>query len=162
MIRKMHDSDLPRVLEIYKKGLETRNATFETEAPDWKHWDLAHHHFCRFVYEENAMIIGWGALAPVSARSCYEGVAEISIYIDTDHLGKGIGSKLMKAIIDESEKNGIWTLYASIFPENVASHKLHLGHGFKEVGIRKRIAQLDGMWRDTLILERRSNKVGII
>lgn len=108
------------------------------------------------------MIIGWGALAPVSARSCYEGVTEISIYIDTDHLGKGIGSKLMKAIIDESEKNGIWTLYASIFPENVASHKLHLSHGFKEVGVRKRIARLDGVWRDTLILERRSNKVGII
>jgi phosphinothricin acetyltransferase len=160
MIRKMHAGDGQRVLQIYRQGLETRNATFETEVPDWKHWDLAHHEFCRFVYAEKGEVLGWGALSALSKRSCYKGVAEISVYIDTGHLGQGIGSKLMKAVIDESEKNGIWTLYASIFPENVASHKLHLRHGFREIGIRERIAQLDGIWRDTLILERRSQKVG--
>ena len=161
MIRKMHASDGQRVLQIYGQGLETRNATFETEVPEWKHWDLAHHKFCRFVYEQKGEVMGWGALAPVSSRSCYKGVAEISVYIDTDCLGQGIGGKLMKAVIDESEKSGIWTLHASIFPENVASHKLHLRHGFRELGIRERIARLDGIWRDTLILERRSQKVGV-
>jgi len=161
MIRKMLASDGRRVLQIYRQGLETRNATFETEVPDWKHWDLAHHKFRRFVYAEKGKVLGWGALAPLSTRNCYEGVAEISIYFDTDHLGQGIGNKLMEAVIDESEKNGIWTLYTSIFPENVASHKLHLRHGFRKIGIRQRIAQLDGVWRDTLILERRSRKIGV-
>ena len=100
-------------------------------------------------------------MAPVSKRRCYKGVAEISIYVDTDYFGKGIGGKLMKVVVESSEKNGIWTLYASIFAENVASHKIHLHHGFREVGTRERIAQLDGIWRNTLILERRSKKVGI-
>ena len=161
MIRPMDSNDAPAVLEIYKKGLETGNATFETEVPDWEHWDLSHHTFCRVVYEENGKVVGWGALAPVSNRSCYKGVAEISIYVDTDNLGRGIGGKLMEAVVESSEKNGIWTLYASIFPENAASHKMHLRHGFREVGTREKIAQRDGIWRDTLILERRSEKAGI-
>jgi phosphinothricin acetyltransferase len=157
----MDISDAPAILEIYKMGLETGNATFETEVPDWEHWDLSHHKFCRFVYEENGKVVGWGALAPVSNRRCYKGVAEISIYVDSDNLARGIGGMLLGAVVESSEKNGIWTLYASIFAENVASHKMHLSHGFREVGTRERIAQLDGIWRDTLILERRSEKVGI-
>lgn len=161
MIRPMDISDAPAVLDIYKKGLETRNATFETEVPDWEKWDLSHHNFCRFVYEENGKVVGWGALAPVSNRNCYKGVAQISIYVDTDTLGRGIGGKLMRAVVESSERNGIWTLYASIFAENAASHKMHLRCGFREMGTRERIAQLDGIWRDTLILERRSKKVGI-
>ena len=161
MIRPMASNDAFAVLEIYKKGLETGNATFETEVPDWEHWDLSHHKFCRFVYEENGKVVGWGALAPVSNRRCYKGVAEISIYVDTDNLARGIGGKLLGAVVESSERNGIWTLYASIFAENVASHKMHLSHGFREVGTRERIAQLDGIWRDTLILERRSEKIGV-
>ena len=161
MIRQMTINDAGAVLDIYKKGLESGIATFETEVPDWQYWDESHHKFCRFVYEENCKVLGWGALAPVSKRSCYEGVAELSIYIDTDHLGRGIGAKLMKTVVESSEEFGIWTLQSSIFPENVASHKIHLGHGFREVGMRKRIAQLDGVWRDTLIMERRSQKVGV-
>ena len=103
----------------------------------------------------------WAALAPVSARDCYRGVAEVSIYVASGSLGQGIGSKLMARLIEESERNGIWSLYSSIFPENQATLKLHLRHGFREVGIRERIAQRDGRWRNTLILERRSKKVGV-
>lgn len=157
----MDIGDAPAVLDIYKKGLETRNATFETVVPDWDHWDSSHHQFCRFVYEKNGKVVGWGALAPVSNRSCYKGVAEISIYVDTDNLGRGVGGKLMEAVVESSERNGIWTLFASIFPENATSHKMHLSHGFREVGTRERIAKLDGIWRNTLILERRSKRVGI-
>ncbi len=105
--------------------------------------------------------MGWAALSPTSTRSCYSGVAEISIYVDPKHAGKGIGHELMAHVIQDSEKNGIWTIHASIFPENKATRQLHLGHGFREVGIRKRIAKLDGKWRNTLILEHRSNVVGV-
>jgi len=106
-------------------------------------------------------LLGWAALAPVSARDCYRGVAEISIYVDTDHLGQGIGARLMAQAVAESETQEIWTLYSSIFPENRATLKLHLNNGFRQVGIRERIARRDGRWRDTLILERRSDKVGV-
>lgn len=107
------------------------------------------------------MVQAWAALAPVSVRDCYRGVAEVSIYVATGFLGQGIGSKLMARLVEESERNGIWSLYSSIFPENQATLKLHLRHGFREVGIREHIAQRDGRWRNTLILERRSNKVGV-
>ena len=156
----MKDSDQQVVLDIYIKGLDTRNATFETEVPTWTDWDKSHHRFCRYIYEESGSVVGWVALSPVSIRTCYAGVAEISIYVDPIFAGRGIGDKLMAQAIADSENNGIWTLQSSIFPENEATLKLHLKHGFRKVGIRERIAQLDGRWRNTLILERRSNVVG--
>ena len=161
MIRDMNDSDALFVLEIYKKGIEIGNATFETTVPSWKKWDQSHHRHCRFVYVENSAVVGWVALSPVSQRPCYSGVAEISIYVSPDHFKKGIASKLMAHLIPESEKHGIWTIYSSIFPENKASYRLLMKFGFREVGLRERIGQLDGQWRSTLILERRSKIAGI-
>ncbi len=161
MIRELTDADAAAVLEIYRKGLATGEASFETEPPDWPSWNARYHPFCRLVRERQGVILGWAALAPVSTRACYRGVAEVSIYVDTDSLGRGIGGELMARLVEESEANGIWTLYSSIFPENQATLKLHLRHGFKKVGVRERIAQRDGRWRDTLVLERRSRKVGL-
>jgi len=160
MIRSLHNNDASAVLEIYRQGLDTGEASFETEPPDWATWQAKYHPFCRLVWDQNGEVQGWAALAPVSARDCYRGVAEVSIYIATDCFGRGIGNKLMAALVEESERQGIWSLYSSIFPENRATLKLHLRHGFRKVGIRERIAQRDGRWRDTLILERRSEKVG--
>jgi L-amino acid N-acyltransferase YncA len=160
MIRYMDDGDLPAVLAIYRKGIETRNATFETELPSAEKWDQSHHKFCRFVCVENGAVVGWAALSPVSQRPCYSGVVELSIYARPDLIGQGIGSQLMSQLIPESEKDGIWTIHSSIFPENKASHRLLLKFGFREVGRRENIAQLDGRWRTTLILERRSRVAG--
>jgi phosphinothricin acetyltransferase len=161
MIREMTENDSVRILGIYKKGLDTRNATFETQVPSWMDWDLKHLSHSRFVYTENENVLGWTALSPVSARLAYKGVAEISIYLDTDFLGKGIGSRLMEKAILSSEQQGIWTLFSSIFPENIATLRLHEKFGFRIIGFREKIAQLDGKWRDTLLLERRSRIVGI-
>ncbi|MDH3218139.1 MAG: GNAT family N-acetyltransferase [Gammaproteobacteria bacterium] len=157
----MRSSDADFVLDIYRRGLDTGEASFETSPPDWPAWQLKYHSFCRLVWEQDGEVRGWAALAPVSARECYRGVAEVSIYVDTRHLGQGIGGRLMAALVEESEQHGIWTLYSSIFPENLATLRLHLGHGFRKVGIRERIARRDGRWRDTLLLERRSTRVGV-
>jgi L-amino acid N-acyltransferase YncA len=160
MIRKMTQDDSASVLEIYKLGLDTKNATFETEVPHWADWDLKHLQHSRFVYVENDKVLGWIALSPVSARDAYKGVAEVSIYVDTQFTGKGIGSELMKKMILSSEEHGIWTLFSSVFPENMATLKLHEKFGFRIIGDREKIAKLDGKWRNTLILERRSKKTG--
>jgi len=161
MIRDLHNSDASAVLDIYNQGLNSGEASFETEAPDWETWQSRHHPFGRLVWEQNDQVQGWAALAPVSARECYRGVAEVSVYVASHCVGQGIGGKLMATLVKESENNGIWSLYSSIFPQNQATLKLHLHHGFREVGIRKRIAQQHGRWRDTLILERRSQNIGI-
>ena len=161
MIRNMHDNDAAAVLEIYRQGLDSGEASFETEPPGWPQWQRKHLPSCRLVWAESGEVLGWAALAPVSARDCYRGVAEVSIYVAAAHQGRGIGNRLMAALIAESETQGIWSLYSSIFPENEATLKLHLGHGFRKVGIRERIAQQYGRWRDTLILERRSRVVGV-
>ena len=161
VIRELLDSDSDAVLDIYRRGLDTGEASFETIAPNWTNWVSKYHSFCRFVFDRDRVVLGWAALAPVSARDCYRGVAEVSIYIDTNYLGQGIGNALMGHLVPASEAEGIWTLHSSIFPENEATRKLHLRHGFREVGIRERIAQRDGRWRDTLILERRSTVVGV-
>jgi phosphinothricin acetyltransferase len=161
MIRSLHDNDAESVLEIYRQGLATGEASFETEVPDWPAWQGKYHPFCRLAWDESGGVRGWAALAPVSPRACYRGVAEVSIYVAPDCHGRGIGSALMAAMIEASEREGIWTLYSSVFPENRATVKLHLRHGFREVGMRERIAQRDGRWRDTLILERRSTKAGV-
>ncbi len=161
MIRPLQHEDADAVLEIYRQGLDSGEASFENDPPDWARWQAKYHRFCRLVWEQDGEVCGWAALAPVSARDCYRGVAEVSIYVARSRFGRGIGGKLMAAIVEQSELNGIWTLYSSIFPENEATRKLHLRHGFREVGIRERIAQRDGRWRDTLILERRSARVGV-
>ena len=160
MIRPLNDPDARAILDIYRRGLETGEASFETEPPDWPHWQRKYHPFCRLGYEDSGILLGWAALSPVSPRHCYRGVAEVSIYVDPERRGRGIGNQLMARLVEESEAEGIWTLYSSIFPENRATRQLHLKHGFREVGIRERIAQQHGRWRDTLILERRSTKVG--
>jgi phosphinothricin acetyltransferase len=137
-------------------GIETRNATFETEVPSWEDWDSKHLLHSRFVYIENDIVLGWAALSSVSVRQVYKGVAEISIYIDTDFNGKGIGSQLMEKVIQSSEENGIWTLNSSVFPENIATLKLHEKFGFRIIGFKEKVATLDGKWRNTVLLERRS------
>jgi len=156
MVRDMTESDSSRVLEIYKQGIETLNATFETSAPTWKEWDSKHIKHSRFIFEENGLVIGWIALSQVSARLVYRGVAEVSIYIDLNYANRGIGSKLMEEAVNSSERNGVWTLQSSVFPENIATLKLHEKFGFRVLGKREKIASLNGVWRDTLILERRS------
>ena len=138
------------------EGIKTGQATFETKSVSWERWDKVHHDFCRFVMEDSGETLGWVAISPVSSRDVYRGVAEVSIYIGENARGKGIGKKLFRRLVEESEKKGIWTLQSSLFPENIASVNLHYQMGFREVGIRKRIAQHYGVWRDTLIMERRS------
>jgi len=161
VIRDMKRADADDVLAIYAYGLRTRNATFETRVPDWEQWDRNHHPFCRLVFALGHSVTGWAALSPLSHRECYRGVAEISVYVAEGFWGRKIGSRLLERAVMESEKNGIWTLFASVFPENEATLQLHLGQGFRKLGVRERVATLDGKWRDTVILERRSTVVGI-
>jgi phosphinothricin acetyltransferase len=158
MVRNMLQADSETVLEIYRMGLETRNATFETTVPSWKDWDSKHLMHSRFVSEYDGKVVGWAALTPFSMREVYRGVAEVSIYVAAGFRGEKIGSGLMEQIIISSELNGIWTLVSSVFPENEATLKLHQKFGFRIIGKRERIAQLDGKWRDTILLERRSLK----
>jgi phosphinothricin acetyltransferase len=157
MVRIMLQGDSESVLEIYRMGLETRNATFETIVPSWQEWDLRHLAHSRLVSEQDGIITGWAALSPYSAREVYKGVAEVSIYVATASQGRKIGSGLMERLISSSESNGIWTLFSSVFPENEATLRLHKKFGFREIGRRERIAKLDGVWRDTILLERRSS-----
>ena len=144
------------VKTIYEAGLATGNASFQTSAPNWEDWDKAHLAHSRLVSVDGDAVTGWAALSPVSARPVYAGVAEVSIYIDPDRQGKGIGKALLTALITTSEQNGIWTLQAGIFPENTASVALHKGLGFREVGFREKIGKMGDRWRDTVLLEKRS------
>ena len=160
-LEAMTAQDWQQVRHIYQEGLATGNATFETQVSEWEVWDAKHLPTCRLVARQGDAILGWAALSPVSSRAVYAGVAEVSIYVSATARGQGVGHTLLKALITESERNGIWTLQASIFPENVASIQLHLRHGFRQLGRRERIAQLHGIWRDTVILERRSSIVGV-
>lgn len=156
---------LPRhweaVKRIYEEGIATGNATFETRAPAWEAWDEGHLKHSRLVAVEDDNVLGWAALSPVSGRCVYSGVAEASVYIAANARGKGVGKVLLQHLVDESEKNGIWTLTAGIFPENESSLALHKKHGFRVMGIRERIGKMNNVWRNTVQLERRSNKVGI-
>ncbi len=149
----------PSVREIYREGIETGNATFETQLPDWETWDASHRKDCRLVAFD-AEVLGWAALSPVSARHVYRGVAEVSVYVAATARGRGVGKALLTALVQESEANGVWTLQASIFPENAASIALHKSCGFREVGTRQKISQLNDVWRDVVLLERRSKIVG--
>jgi L-amino acid N-acyltransferase YncA len=161
MIDTMKESDWEQVRSIYLEGIATGDATFETDAPPWEKWNEAHLPSCRLVARSGDTVSGWAALSPVSSRCVYGGVAEVSIYIGQRYRGIGLGRALLMALITESEKNGLWTLQAGIFPENQASIDLHKRCGFREVGRRERIGKMDGRWRDTVLLERRSSVVGI-
>ena len=152
--------DWEQVGSIYLEGVRGGNSTFETDAPSWDQWNEGHHEFARLVMREGDKVLGWAALSPVSKRSAYRGVAELTVYVTESARHQGIGRALLEGVIDESERNGIWTLQASIFPENIESAKLHLRCGFREVGRRARIATLNGVWRDTVLFERRSSTVG--
>jgi L-amino acid N-acyltransferase YncA len=154
-IRAMRPDDWPAVRTIYEQGIATRQATFETEAPAWEAWDAAHLAGPRLVAEEGGEVLGWAALSPVSRRPCYAGVAEESVYVAENARGRGVGKALLVRLCGEAEAVGIWTIQTSIFPENVASIELHKRCGFRVVGTRDRIAQLDGVWRDTVLMERR-------
>jgi phosphinothricin acetyltransferase len=156
VIDEMTPGDWEQVRAIYLEGIESQNSTFETDAPSWERWDQEHHQFARLVMRDADQVIGWAALAPVSKREVYHGVAEVTVYVTESARGRSVGRALLEALIAESEANGIWTLQASIFPENAASVKLHLRCGFREVGRRERIAVLKSVWRDTLLFERRS------
>ncbi len=156
----MTPGDWPEVARIYEEGIATGLATFETSVPDWTSWDQAHMQSCRLVATEDSSLAGWAALSPVSSRCVYGGVAEVSIYISAEARGKGLGLKLLRALIGESEKAGIWTLQSGIFPENTASIKLHEKGGFRRIGYRERIGCLHGIWKDNVLFERRSPSIG--
>jgi phosphinothricin acetyltransferase len=160
-IDQMKADDWPQVRAIYLEGIATGNATFEADAPSWEKWDAAHLRNVRLVARDKENVLGWAALSPVSSRCVYGGVAEVSVYVRETGRGQGVGRALLEAVVEESERNGIWTLQAGVFPENTASVNLHLRCGFRAVGKRERIGKLNGIWRDTLLLERRSKKVGI-
>lgn len=156
IIKPLEDSHQNDVLEIYRLGIETGNATFNTIVPTWEEWDSSHLRHSRFVIENIDQIAGWIALSPVSSRCNYSGVAEVSIYIHPNFGGFGFASKLMEKVIVESKEYGIWTLQSSVFPENIASVKLHKRFGFREVGYREKISKMNGNWRDTILYERRN------
>ncbi|HEY8469778.1 MAG TPA: GNAT family N-acetyltransferase [Longimicrobiales bacterium] len=148
------------VREIYRQGIASGNATFETDPGDWDAWDAAHLPECRIVAALDGQVVGWAALSPVSRRFVYRGVAEVSVYVADGARGRGVGSALLAAVIAESERLGFWTLQGGIFPENTASRALVRKHGFREVGVRERIGEMNGVWRDVILVERRSRTVG--
>lgn len=148
------------VRAIFQEGIDGGMATFETTPPEWSAWDASHWPDCRFVALEQGTVVGWAALAPVSARAAYAGVAEVSVYVARSHHGRGIGRLLLDALIVASEDASIWMLQAVVFPANAISLATHHRVGFREVGRRERIAQLGGVWQDTVLLERRSSRVG--
>jgi L-amino acid N-acyltransferase YncA len=160
-IHLMSSADWPSVRAIYEEGIATGNATFEKSAPEWKVWDAAHLDGSRLVASQDGAIAGWAALSAVSSRCVYAGIAEVSVYVATVSRSLGVASALLAALIQASESDGIWTLQAGIFPENTASLALFEKLGFRVVGRREKIGQMDGMWRDTVLLERRSRHVGI-
>lgn len=150
------------VAEIYREGIDTGFATFETQVPAYGQWHGSHLGTCRLVAEHNSVPVGWAALSPVSGRCVYGGVAEVSIYIAKNARGLGIGKLLMQRLILESENNGLWTLQSGIFPENGASIALHTAMGFRYIGKREKVGRTsEGVWKDNLLFERRSNTVGI-
>lgn len=146
---------------IYLEGIATRNATFQTDAPQWGEWNASHLSGCRIAAVENGKVCGWAALSPVSGRCVYSGVAEVSIYIGKDYRGKQLGTQLLHQLISKSEEAGIWTLQAGIFSENAASMRLHEKLCFRIIGYREKVGKMDGKWRDVNLLERRSRIVGI-
>ena len=160
-INPMNRSDWEAVRRIYQEGIATGQATFETQPPSWENWDRDHLPTCRLVTREDGAAVGWAALSSVSDRCVYAGVAEASVYVDSKHRGRGLGQALLEALILASEKEGIWTLQAGIFPENEASRALILACGFREIGRRDRLGKVNGLWRDVVLVERRSEATGV-
>jgi len=161
LIRMMNAEDWEQVRLIYKEGIETGNATFQREVPTWMEWDGCHLKSCRLIAESGRQVAGWAALAAVSTRAVYAGVAEVSVYVSGSCRKQGVGTKLLQHLIIASEKEKFWTLQAGIFPENTASLKIHENLGFRRIGHREKIGEMNGKWRDTLLLERRSLTIGI-
>ncbi len=169
-VEEMLAGDWKAVRAIYRQGIATGNATFETDAPAWDEWDANHRRDCRLVArgddsprsaaEGEGRVVGWAALSPVSGRCIYAGVAEVSVYVAAPARGAGVGKALLQALVVESERAGIWTLQGGIFPENAASIALHEACGFRQVGVRERIGQMESVWRDVVLMERRSEEVG--
>lgn len=161
-LREMLPGDLPKVLAIFEQGINGGMATFETEVPNSEAWDMEFFNECRWVLEnENNEVIGWCGLKPVSKRQCFKGVAEVSIYFDNNYQGRGLGTVLLKKLILDSEERGFWTLQSNIFPENQASVAFHQKNGFRMVGMRHKLGQLNGEWKDVVMLERRSGTIGV-
>jgi len=158
-IRELRAEDWPAVRAIYEQGIRGGDATFEPDVPSWERWDAAHPEL-RLVAERDGAIVGWAALSPASARHCYRGVGEVSVYVAGEARGDGLGRTLLDELVERSEDAGYWTLTAGVFPENEASLRLHKACGFREVGVRERIGEAGGVWRDVVLLERRSRLVG--
>ncbi len=158
-IRLFQKKDYSACAKIYKTGMDTGIATFETKVPNWEKWNTKFLPQCRFVAETDQNVVGWCALSPFSSREVYRGVAEVTIYIAEKVQQKGIGKQLLQHLIIESERAGFWTLQARVFTENVASIKLHENYGFREVGVREKLGQRDGVWYDNVLLERRSRLI---
>ena len=158
-IRELRPGDWAAVRDIYEEGIHGGNATFETEAPSWEAWDATHSEL-RLVAEREDVVVGWAALSPVSGRCCYSGVGDVSVYVAEVARGIGVGRGLLEALVSRSERAGYWTLNAGIFPENEPSIRLHEACGFRKVGVRERLGELGGIWRDVVLLERRSTLVG--
>jgi phosphinothricin acetyltransferase len=161
LVEPLRAEDWEQVRAIYLEGIETGNATFAQSAPEWHTWDFEHLKTCRLVARSGDGILGWTALSPVSGRCVYSGVAEVSVYVAARARSRGIGIALLDALILQSELNGIWSLQAGIFPENEASLRLHKRAGFRIVGVRERLGQMNGRWRDVVLMERRSSVVGV-
>ncbi len=161
-IRTLQPEDSEQVIAIFQEGINGGNATFDQTVPTWESWDNKFFKTCRFILEdENEKIVGWAALQPISKRECFTGVAEISIYLTQSVQGKGLGKILLRKLILESEECGFWTLQSGIFPENEPSIAIHKSLGFRIVGTRERFGMLNGVWRDVVLLEKRSKTVGI-
>jgi len=158
-IRDLRPGDWPEVSRIYTEGIATGNATFETDVPSWDEWAGAHRPTPRLVGTVAGEVVAWAAVTPVSSRPVYSGVAEISLYVAEYVRGQGVGSALLTEFVSQADARGIWTLQTSVFPENEASLRLLERSGFRVVGRRERIGQIDGQWRDTVLLERRSEVI---
>ena len=160
-IRPFVKSDFPSVKGIYQQGIDSGEATFQEQAKEYDVWNESLLPSCRLVAESNRQIIGWAALSSTSNRCVYSGIAEVSVYVSSNSQGLGVGNSLLEALIKASEEQGIWTLQAGIFPENKASIHIHSKNGFKVLGIREKLGQMNGIWRDIVFMERRSKVVGL-
>ncbi|ATG79724.1 MULTISPECIES: GNAT family N-acetyltransferase [Pseudoalteromonas] len=161
IIRAFDKADYPSVQSIYKQGIDTGNATFQQVTKSWDEWNNSMLSHSRIVAVDNNNILGWAALSAISTREVYSGVAEVSVYVALDAQGKGIGQKLLSNLISDSERNNIWMLQAAIFPENKGSLKLHKNNNFRQLGIREKLGQMNNVWRDVVLIERRSKVVGV-
>ena len=144
---------------IFEQGIATKNATFETEAPSWDAWNRTQLDGHRYVAVEQGRVVGWVAAHPVSLRPCYRGVVEHSVYVEDGFQGRGIGRMLLERLVESTEAVGIWTIQTGVFPENEASLKLQERCGFRAVGTQERLGKLDGVWRDVVVIERRSEVI---